>query len=209
MNRKGFTLVEVIVSLAIMAIVSGSVAAFIIAGNNSYIRGNRELTLQEEAQLTANQIIDLIIDVEKGITYNGGLYGDAVDIDGNVTAGAVPVSELRLYNEDNVYMLRWQGGTGYSDTNQVYLYEAENTWVDADNNPVTKDTEGAKLVIADPAGSQGALLAQYVTAFSVDLSEIGNRKVILNMTFGYEDRDYEISETIRLRNSVTDKPSEM
>lgn len=209
MNRKGFTLVEVIVSLAIMAIVSGSVAAFIIAGNNSYIRGNRELTLQEEAQLAANQIIDLIIDVEKGITYSGGLYGDAVDIDGNVTASAVPVSELRLYNEDNVYMLRFQGGTGYPDANQVYLYEAENTWVDADNNPVTKDTEGAKLVIADPAGSKGALMAQYVTEFSVDLSELDSRKVILNMKFGYEDRDYEISETIRLRNSVTDKPSEM
>ena len=67
MENKGFTLVELIVCLAIMTIVAGSVGAFIVAGNNSYLRGNKELTLQEEAQLAANQMIDLIIDVEKDI----------------------------------------------------------------------------------------------------------------------------------------------
>ena len=56
-GKKGFTLVEVIVSLAIMTIVAGSVGAFIVAGNNSYLRGNKELTLQEEAQLAANQVV--------------------------------------------------------------------------------------------------------------------------------------------------------
>ena len=61
MENKGFTLVEIIVCLAIMTIVAGSVGAFIVAGNNSYLRGNKELTLQEEAQLAANQMIDLII----------------------------------------------------------------------------------------------------------------------------------------------------
>ena len=59
-GKKGFTLVEIIVSLAIMTIVAGAVGAFVVAGNNSYMRGNKELTLQEEAQLTANQMIDLI-----------------------------------------------------------------------------------------------------------------------------------------------------
>lgn len=69
MENKGFTLVEIIVCLAIMTIVAGSVGAFIVAGNNSYLRGNKELTLQEEAQLAANQMIDLIIDVEKDIKF--------------------------------------------------------------------------------------------------------------------------------------------
>ena len=43
-GQKGFTLVEIIVSLAIMTIVAGSVGAFIVAGNNSYLRGSKELT---------------------------------------------------------------------------------------------------------------------------------------------------------------------
>ena len=54
-GKKGFTLVEIIVSLAIMTIVAGAVGAFVVAGNNSYMRGNKELTLQEEAQLTATR----------------------------------------------------------------------------------------------------------------------------------------------------------
>ena len=61
-GKKGFTLVEIIVSLAIMTIVAGAVGAFVIAGNKSYMRGNKELTLPVEAQRTANQKIDQIID---------------------------------------------------------------------------------------------------------------------------------------------------
>ena len=77
-GKKGFTLVEIIVSLAIMTIVAGAVGAFVIAGNNSYMRGNKELTLQEEAKLTANQMIDLIIDVEKGISFSNLTDQEAV-----------------------------------------------------------------------------------------------------------------------------------
>ena len=131
-GKKGFTLVEIIVSLAIMTIVAGAVGAFVIAGNNSYMRGNKELTLQEEAQLTANQMIDLIIDVEKGISFSNLTDQEAVDVDGNVAKDVngmevtnASVSELRLINNDNSYMIRWQGGAGadYADANQVYLYE--------------------------------------------------------------------------------------
>ena len=91
-GKKGFTLVEVIVSLAIMTIVAGAVGAFMIAGNNSYMRGNKELTLQEEAQLTANQIIDMIIDVEKDIQFT----------DSGTS------SELFLENEKSSYLLQWR-----------------------------------------------------------------------------------------------------
>ena len=84
-GQKGFTLVEIIVSLAIMTIVAGSVGAFIVAGNNSYLRGSKELTLQEEAQLTANQMIDLIIDVEKDIQFLDST-GAAVALDGTPAA---------------------------------------------------------------------------------------------------------------------------
>lgn len=90
--------------------------AFVVAGNNSYMRGNKELTLQEEARLTANQMIDLIIDVEKGISFSNLTDQEAVDVDGNVAKDVngmevtnASVSELRLINNDNSYMIRRQG----------------------------------------------------------------------------------------------------
>lgn len=200
-GKKGFTLVEVIVSLAIMTIVAGSIGAFIIAGNNSYLRGNKELTLQEEAQLAANQMIDLIIDVEKDINFTPDHTGTAVNIDGSTAkdeAGneitTAHVSELRLVNNENTYMIRWQGSAAsdYEAANQVYLYEVKNT-TDADGN----------LVVGDPATATPALMAEHASNFNVDLSQVKDkRKVILNMTFTYQDKSYDISETIKLRNDL-------
>lgn len=195
-GKKGFTLVEIIVSLAIMSIVAGAIGAFVIAGNNSYMRGNRELTLQEEAQLTANQLIDLIIDVERGISFQP-TTGDAVNVDGGVEANGVPAAELILRNNDNVYMVRWQGGSGYDSANQLYLYEAVNGGKDADGN----------IIWGDPAAATPSLMAEYVTAFNIDLRDLDKRKVKLEMTFSYQDKTYNISETIKLRNDLSGEES--
>lgn len=202
-GKKGFTLVEIIVSLAIMSIVAGAVGAFVIAGNNSYMRGNKELTLQEEAQLTANQLIDLIIDVERGISFRT-TTGQAVDEAGNPVADNVPVSELLLRNNDNVYMVRWQGqtaGAEYASANQLYLYEAVNT----------KDADGKITAWGDPSDPSQAtpsLMAEYVTAFNIDLTDLEKRKVKLEMTFVYQDKSYNVSETIKLRNDLSDEESD-
>lgn len=188
--NKGFSLVEVIIGLAIMSIVAGSVGAFIITSNNSYVRGSNEVTMQEEAQLTANQMIDLIIDVTNGVTLYEGT-GDAIDLEGNVVANGVPVKELRLFNEDEVYMLRWQGAgaSEYGSENQVYLSKE------------TENEEG-ELDLSGPDFRTGDLLAQYVTEFAPDLSLLKDRKVILNMKFEYQGRAYNIAETIKLRNAI-------
>lgn len=195
-GKKGFTLVEIIVSLAIMSIVAGAVGAFVIAGNNSYMRGSRELTLQEEAQLTANQLIDLIIDVERGISFQT-TTGDAVNVEGNIEANGVPAAELLLRNNDNVYMVRWQGGSGYDSANQLYLYEAANGGKDADGN----------MLWGDPKTAAPSLMAEYVTAFNIDLTDLDKRKVKLEMTFSYQDKTYNISETIKLRNDLSGEES--
>lgn len=173
-GKKGFTLVEIIVSLAIMTIVAGAVGAFMVAGNNSYLRGNKELTLQEEAQLTANQIIDMIIDVEKDIQFKKS--------DDGTTA------ELFLENEKESYLLQWREGSGAADPGRVYFCESDNS----------KDAE-EKLI-----WSSEYLLAEYVTKFDVDLSGVkSSRTVILRMDFAYQDKSYSINETIRLRNDLS------
>lgn len=211
-GQKGFTLVEIIVSLAIMTIVAGSVGAFIVAGNNSYLRGSKELTLQEEAQLTANQMIDLIIDVEKDIQFLDST-GAAVALDGTPAKDAsgnvinsTNVSELRLYNNDNVYMIRWQGddGSGYDTANQIYLYEAKNS--------VTTDADGNETIVWGDLTAEDvkpALMAEHVTSFNVDISEAKTtRKVVLKMTFAYMEKTYTIAETIKLRNDLSKENSE-
>ena len=55
-NNKGFSLIELIVSLAIVMIVGGSIVSFLLAGSNSYASVITNTDLQEEAQLVVNQI---------------------------------------------------------------------------------------------------------------------------------------------------------
>ncbi len=61
-------------------------------------------------------MIDLIIDVEKGISFSNLTDQKAVDMDGNVAKDVngmevtnASVSELRLINNDNSYMIRGRG----------------------------------------------------------------------------------------------------
>ena len=127
-----------------------------------------------------------------------------MDEAGNTVADNVPVSELLLRNNDNVYMVRWQGqtaGAEYASANQLHLYEAANT----------KDADGKITAWGDPSDPSQAtpsLMAEYVTAFNIDLTDLEKRKVKLEMTFVYQDKSYNVSETIKLRNDLSDEESD-
>lgn len=68
-NKKGFTLVEVIVTLAILGAVSAIITGFIIASSNMYTIVNSDIDLQNESQVTMSQLHDYIIDTNAGIVF--------------------------------------------------------------------------------------------------------------------------------------------
>lgn len=78
MNRenRGFTLVELIVTVAIIAIFSGIVLSVIGTGANSYRKTSSTAKAQMETQEIMNQIQDTIIDVNRSVYYS---YRDETD----------------------------------------------------------------------------------------------------------------------------------
>ena len=69
-NRKGFSLVELIVVIAILGIFGTAVFSLIVVGTRSYRNVGNDSDIQNEAQLTVNQIENLVIDTTKAITYS-------------------------------------------------------------------------------------------------------------------------------------------
>ena len=78
MKRKnqGFTLLELIVTISIMAIFSGVVLTVIGTAAHSYRSTSGSAKVQMEAQNIMDQIQDMIIDVNRSVYY---AYGNGID----------------------------------------------------------------------------------------------------------------------------------
>ena len=185
LRNKGFTLVEVIVALAVFTIVGGAITSFMVVSQKQYNNGSAETDLQYEAQLVVNQISDLIIDAAKGVSYKYvGSLADGTAVDGlvleDVSGGAATTKELYVYNEDYYYKLFW------SETDKELLF--------------------SKYEVANASNKiEDQLLAQFVSAFSVDLKELESRKTIkftITFTKAATGRTYTTSHQVKLRNDV-------
>lgn len=90
-NNYGYTLVELIIVMAIMAFIGLAVAGFIGTSMNQYKSSGDEIDLQQEAQLAMNQLGDLILasnDVSTNgddmtITYEKYIYKVTLDTSKN------------------------------------------------------------------------------------------------------------------------------
>ena len=61
-ENKGFSLVELIVVIAIFSVVGIVVGGFLFTASRSYSLSANELELQDEAQLVANQIQEMLLE---------------------------------------------------------------------------------------------------------------------------------------------------
>lgn len=71
-QRKGFTLVEMIVAMAVLAIVLGEIGVVLTNTTKIYSKGSYEIFLQGEAQQAVQSIEELMVDATKEIKQAGG-----------------------------------------------------------------------------------------------------------------------------------------
>ena len=101
LGNKGLSMVELICSITILAIIGTSISSILVVSADSYDRGSAEAEVQQEAQLVANQISDLLIDATSDVD----MVGDTLTIqqtDGSVYQVRFDSADKKLYYSQQV-----------------------------------------------------------------------------------------------------------
>ncbi len=70
-DNRGFSLIELVIAVAILAVIAVLVVTFLMTSTGSYKNVSSETELQFEAQLAINQIHDLVVDANKSVKKQG------------------------------------------------------------------------------------------------------------------------------------------
>lgn len=198
-NQKGFTLVELIIAVAILAIVTLAVCGFIVVGSRSYTSANTDIMLQQEAQLALNQISDVIIDTTDSITYSVGTSTSLQNVlkdseyGGEATDKCLVVvnrNDTSSNNDNPSYWFYWK-----KDEETIYFNEVPGV-----NSTMSADEIEAGFEGVD---TDMAVLADHVTDLNIDISQFEeNRVVMISMTLKNGNREYSTSNNVTVRNRV-------
>ena len=210
-DKRGFTFIELVISMAVFVIVAGAVTIFMITGTNSFNRTRDELDVQLQTQTVFNQIADMVRSAdyveyktlnESGKTINALLIyqveekavapsaspGAAVTPTPSPIAGVDPskVIQKTVTNKKVVYWIS-------SDKEMYFEQPADPNKKFNNSSDFTDD----------------CLFAEYISNFSAD---VVNKAVKLDISMKKGKSNYskyEIKETVSMRNRTvtpTDTP---
>ena len=172
-NDKGFSLIELLVAMAIMAIISVALVGFIKAGSTNYRKTNQNVKVQYEQQLVVNQLRDLILEASAGVYYDASSQTLAIYSRSTDAAGVTTYPVTRI---------------SYNATAQEMKFG--------------KATFATVSAIDFTTISADKLLAENVTQFNVDLTDVAKGKIKFQLGFQIEQTTSTVTETVALRNNL-------
>lgn len=176
-NNKGMSLVEVIISVAIVSIVLVTITSFMVTGTKLFGNSSNEIELQRNAQLVLNNIENRIVDAQLGANFEGG---------------GTDFRVLTIYNETEREYIFWVK----NDKKIYYDTSAQN---------VTKDssTLSTNEVLAENITEFSVSLKKT----QVGTSEAGSPKADVKLAIEKSDRSIESSKIIAFRNDISTNTS--
>ncbi len=186
-DNRGFTLVELLVAIAILSIIVGAVIGFFMRTMRMYHRGNEESDLQNEAQMTMTQLENLVVNASQGVGLNPSLPNTQTNGD-----------ELFVYNR---YVDDTSGAVSYKVTH-IYVDDRKLKYCYMD---FSRNGSGVYVLSDDKKNPQ--TLSEYIDNFMVDVSKlVSKNRVRFTIDFRTRGgREYKTDNTVLLRNKVLDK----
>ena len=208
LNKKAFTLVEILLAVALTALASIAIGAIIIStqNNTTKLLGETELHQQitEVKDAVHNDILATNVGIKFWVKDDDNAYVHTL-VDKNNSSEKV----LALYNLDQEdYIMT---GTYYRyDANEKTLYKAQ---VEFDDGTVQKDSTKKNTIEVDKnigtrireleAKNEWTLIATNLITFNIDLTKYDGQELIsFAMATEEEKSNHAKDDTIYLRNDI-------
>ena len=202
-DKKGFTLVELIISMAVFVIVAGVVTAFMLNGTNSFNRTKKELDIQIQTQTLINQLDDMI------------RSANCVKYD-KISSGSDTINTLTIYEiEEETVTPTATPGIGATptpspiagvDPSKIIKKNVKSKkvvyWLSSGTKMYYKEYKDDTTPVVYDA-SDDNLLADYITGFDAVKTESA---VKINLKMKNGTNKYSISETASMRNRMITYP---
>ena len=180
--NKGFTLVELIVSIAIFAIVGVAIAAFFSMSMRQYKGNSNEVNVQTESQMTWKRLESNILITNAGIwTPNDS----QIDLYRYSKGAAHEYTMTSIYYDNS--------GSSHNIYYQDYYLDDSNEWVkDGDSQVFASLVTSFKIELFDAEGKK------------ITDSSLAKKPAKAKATINYEanERKYDAENTVAIRNSV-------
>lgn len=179
-NNKGFSLIELIISIAILGVVAVAALGFMVSGTRGFSSVSSNVSLQYKSQLAMNYIQEYVIDCNTGICFDDNtLY----------VLDAETVTDEETGDDVVVY------------TAHVFKYVGSDKAIYYMKSIATPQATGEySFTVSDPDPLTD-LLTDGVSSFSVAFS--GTEQVseaTVSIDFFIRNRTYSGTQTIALRN---------
>ena len=198
LNNKGFSLVEVLVAVAVSTIVFGAITALIIFASNSSRQTNARITLQNEAKDAINHMESYIIEAQSVVwdsTSNALVVLKDLDNAKEIETGINTISNIaekvKLFKTEEKTFVYW-----YDKSDRKLFFGECRT----NKNESTADT--VDLAATLPKEDM-YLLADNVEDFTCKLNKNKeSKKYTVDFTVKFKDNisEYTIDKCVYLRN---------
>ena len=188
-KQKGFSLVELVVSMAILMVVGIAILGFFTYCVGQYNRSSDETVLQMETQTTQSKLQEILLKTEVGVAVEqNGSNTEVLSLFSREEDGTPVKLALRHENDTLVYE-EYQLDNSWDDTG-----EESNAWKLIDKQLYASYVKNWEVQLYDQDGTEIEDTTQ------VDGPRVAKVEIILNMQAN--ERTYNTFQTIALRNAV-------
>ncbi len=192
-NNKGFSLVELIVAFAIIAIAGTAVYGLMSAGTNHFTRTGNDVGLQYEQQVVVNRLRDVLLESSDALSYDDS------------------AKELVVYSQEDM------GPTAPGALTHEYKYRVTKIYLEDTLlkyvSVIYDDIADVTAVglAADDTNPNMGLFGEEVKDVSFDLSKLDEGKIGFTLTFESDGKEIISDQIVSLRNRVlnSDDPDEI